>query len=394
MLPHVEEPLEADERLHHLAAPLALPHGVVVVLNAFQRTQAVQFGGNCGAGGEPLHAGVLRPRIVGHAAVGADDINDGQAVAFANFEVHQVVARRNLQSPGAELHLDGLVANHWNLTANDGQHGHLANLVPIPAIVRVHGDAGIAQHGFGPRGSDGYVVIRVFSQGIADVIELAIPFLVVHFQVGQSGSAARTPVDNAFVPVDEPLVEEVDEGGANGAGRTGVKGEPQPGPVAGGSQTAVLLVDGIAVAPHPFPDALLELFPSQVVAVASLLGQGALNHPLGGDAGVVFAGKPERRVAAHAMPAGQCVLEAGSESVPQVQFARYVGRRHNYAERLTGGIGAGDEVSGLPPVLVDTLFDGSSVVGSGHRGGGVSHQSIQGVTTGRAAPARPRWFER
>ena len=53
----------------------------------------------------------------------------------------------------------------------------------------------------------------------------------------------------------------------------------------------------------PLPDALFELFAAQVAAVDAFFGELALHHHLGGDAGVIGAGQPERVVAEHAVPA-------------------------------------------------------------------------------------------
>ncbi len=77
----------------------------------------------------------------------------------------------------------------------------------------------------------------------------------------------------------------------------------------------------------PLPDPLDELLAAEVVPVCALLGQLALDHVLGGDAGVVGAGHPERVVALHALPADEDVLERVVQRVAHVQDAGDVGRR-------------------------------------------------------------------
>ena len=118
----------------------------MVVLDPFQQSQPFQLFGDRRPGGEPFHPRVLRPGCVGNAPVEPDDVHDGQALALADLKVHHVMPRRDLERAGAELHLDGRIANHRNFAAYDGQHCHLANLILIAFVVRVHRHAGIAQH--------------------------------------------------------------------------------------------------------------------------------------------------------------------------------------------------------------------------------------------------------
>ena len=233
----------------------------------------------------------------------------------------------------------------------------------------MHRHSRVSQHGLGAGGGHGYVAAAV-GQGVADVVELAVLLLVFHLQVGQGGGAAGTPVDNALVAVNQALVVQVDEGGADGPGRPRVQGEAQAGPVAGGAQSLVLLVNGVAVAGHPLPDTLLELLTAQVVAVGPLLGQQAFHHPLGGNAGVVLAGEPQGVVPQHAVPASQCVLDGGGEGVAQVQLSGDVGRRHDDDEGFAAFTNLRREVTGILPVLVYAPLHGGGIVGSGHFGGG------------------------
>ena len=305
---HIEEPLQADEGFHHFLAALALAHGMVVILHPFQGAGGVQLGGDGAAGGEPFHAGVLRAGRGGHTPVKADDVDDGQAVPRPDFKVHHIVAGGDFERPGAEVHFNGGVGHHRNLPVGDGQDDAGADFAGVARVVGMDGHAGVAQHRLRAGGGHGDILPAAVGQRIADVIQLAVLFGVVHFQVGQGGGAAGTPVDDALVAVNQPFAEQVDEGGADGAHGAGVEGKAQPRPVAGSAQAAVLFVNDIAVAGHPFPHPFLKPFPSQVVAIGSFLGQGAFHHPLGGDAGVVLAGQPEGGVAPHPVPAGEGIL--------------------------------------------------------------------------------------
>ena len=110
---------------------------------------------------------------------------------------------------------------------------------------------------------------------------------VGHFEIGDGGEAARAPVDHVLAAVDEALFEEADEDFADRAGEAGVQGEALAAPIAARAQPDHLALDGVAVLRLPLPDALLELFAAHGAAVEALFGELALDHHLGGDAGVV-----------------------------------------------------------------------------------------------------------
>ena len=151
----------------------------------------------------------------------------------------------------------------------------------------------------------------------------------------------------------------------------------------------MLRVDGISVSAHPLPDPLLKGIPAQLVAAAAFFRQRALHHPLGGDAGVVFAGQPQGWVAAHSMPANQSVLQAGGKGVAQMQLAGHVGRRHHNAERLPRGVNAGREAPGVPPALINSFFHGPRVVSPGYCIGRLSHCAVPIPTAGVGVAVNP-----
>ena len=97
----------------------------------------------------------------------------------------------------------------------------------------------------------------------------------------------------------------------------------------------------------PLPHALDEFFAAQCLAGCAFGGQLALDHHLGGDAGVIGARKPERAIAAHAPPAGEDIHLRLVEHVAHVQAAGDVGRRQQDDEgglavrRLSTGAEAG-----------------------------------------------------
>ena len=82
----------------------------------------------------------------------------------------------------------------------------------------------------------------------------------------------------------------------------------------------------------PLPDALFEFFAAEVAAVDAFLGELAFDHHLGGDAGVIGAGKPEGVVADHAMPADGDIDLGVLQHVADVERAGDVGRRDDERE--------------------------------------------------------------
>ena len=119
------------------------------------------------------------------------------------------------------------------------------------------------------------------------------------------------------------------------------------------------------------PHALEELRAAEAAAVRLLaLGELALDHHLGGDAGVIGARLPEHVAAAHALEAAQDVLQGVVEGVAHMQGARHVGRRDDDAEGLGRAAlrAPGPEGAGLLPAGGDARLDGGGVERLVHHG--------------------------
>ena len=115
---------------------------------------------------------------------------------------------------------------------------------------------------------------------------------MLDLDVGQRGQAARAPVDDALGAVDQAVVVQPLEDGLDGAGQALVHGEALAAPVDAVAEPAHLAEDLAAGLGLPLPDPLDERLAAQVVPGHALLGELALDHVLGGDAGVVHAGQP------------------------------------------------------------------------------------------------------
>ena len=76
-----------------------------------------------------------------------------------------------------------------------------------------------------------------------------------------------------------------------------------------------------------------------MLALALGLGEVPLDQGLGGDAGVVHAGQPQRLVALHPPAPGEGVHEGVLEGMAEVQAAGDVGRRDDDAVRRLVAVG-------------------------------------------------------
>src|SRR5262245_62384662 len=106
------------------------------------------------------------------------------------------------------------------------------------------------------------------------------------------------------------------------------------------------------VGANPLPDTGYEGLAAHLMPVHALSGDLALDDGLGGDAGVVLAGHPQRLVAAHAVVADHDVFNGGGKRVAKVQRAGDVGRWHADDKWWACGIGArAEEAAALPPLI-------------------------------------------
>ena len=177
---------------------------------------------------------------------------------------------------------------------------------------------------------------------------------ILHLGVGQGGQAVGAPVDDAAALVDQALVVQLAERLADGAGAALVHGEAAAIPIAGRAHLLLLLDDAVAILFLPRPDALQEFLTAKIMAGQALLGtQLLLNFDLGGDTGVIRAGKPQGLVALHALEAGQDVLQRTVQRVAHVQLAGDVGGRHDDGKRLFIRVRPGLEAAAVHPHLVD-----------------------------------------
>ena len=357
---HLHKPLGAGKRLHRRAAAVAGADVVVIILHLDEIAFGFQIGHDGVACLVAVHAVVLA--AVDDLRVLVDHENLLQIVTQADLIVVRIVARGHLHAAGAEVFFDVFVRHDRQLAPHQRENGRLADQMRIALILRMDGDARIAQHGFRTCRSDDHILVTILDR-IADVPEMAGHVFIFDLRVGERGSALRTPVDDAVAFVDQALFIQLAERLAHGLGAALVHHKAAAAPVAGGAERLLLLDDTVAVLVLPRPDAVEEFLTAKIVARESLFFAEVFLHlDLRGNAGVVIARQPQRRVALHALIAREDVLQRRVERVAHVELASDVRGRHDDGKRLFVRIRIAFEIAALHPHVINFLLDLLGVV--------------------------------
>ncbi len=117
---------------------------------------------------------------------------------------------------------------------------------------------------------------------------------MVDLEVGDGGALSGVPVDDVVAAIDEALLVEADEGLADGDGEASSMVKYSRDQSTEAPRRFIWSSDGAAVLRLPLPDAVGEGCAAELLAGGAFGGELALDHHLGGDAGVVGAGDPER----------------------------------------------------------------------------------------------------
>ncbi len=298
-----------------------------------------------------------------------EDIDHAQVLALANFKIVEIVRGRHLHRAGADFRIGIFVGDDGDAAADQRQDHVLADEILVALVPRVHGDAGIAEHGLGPRRRDGDKAPRLVLDRIAEVPEMALDLELLHFEIGNRRLEFRIPVHQPLVAIHQPLAIELDKETQNRLREAVIHGEALARPVAGGADALQLAAD----APTRFllegPDLFEEFLAPEAAAVgAALCGELALDHHLRGDAGMIRARLPEHVAPAHALEATEYVLDGVVERMAHMQRAGHVRRRdHDGVGLCVLALGAtGAKSARIIPARGDTRLDGSGVEGLVH----------------------------
>ncbi len=336
--PGPHEPLDRQARLDHRAAAIAAADHHLVRLLPLQVAHGGQPLDDDRPSLEAIHAGELA-RLVVQPSVLVQDVDERQVVAAPHLVVVEVMGRRDLHGPGAELALHVLVGDDRQAPAEERQDRLAADQRPVAIVVGVHRHRRVAEDRLGARGGHGdpgFGIGRAVGQGevVANVPQRPGLFVLDVLQVADGGATAGAPVDERLAPVGQVRVPQTLEGDPHRPRAAGIHGEALPRPVGAGTKAAHLAADDAARLVHEPPHPLQVALATQRRARLPLLADDLVQHELRGDAGVIDARHPQRVVAAHAVVADQQVLEGHEDRMAVVQGARDVGRRHGDHEAL------------------------------------------------------------
>src|ERR1700722_16051908 len=294
-------PLRGYQRLDDGPAGGALGGAEFMRLDLFEEPQLFEIGHYLLARLETVESR-KRSCFGRHLPVLVDHFDARQIVAFAGFEIVGIVRWRDFHGARAELGIGHFVEHDRDLPIHQREE-HLFIAQFVDALVgRINGDGSVTEHRFRTRGCDYQFQITADNR-INNVPQVALRFLVLHFEVGNGGLAARAPVHHVLAAINKTLFVEPYEGFAHRAREAGIESETRAGPIAAYAGALHLLDDLAAILFFPLPDAGFEFFTAQVVPRQIFLRQLPLHHDLRGDAGMIGTGDPQSYFSGHALPA-------------------------------------------------------------------------------------------
>ena len=292
-----------------------------------------------------------------------EHVNRGQPAALADFKVIKVMRRCDFHRTRPFFRVGIFIRHNRDKPPDNRQYDIFTNKVFVALIVRMHGNAGIAQHGFGARGGDGNVTTPIF-QRIIEMPKVAIGLALLDFEVGNRRQQARVPINEAFVFVNQPLLIQCHENLEHGFGQAFIHSEALTAPIATCAEAAQLAGNGRAAFFFPLPNALKKFLAAHFAAAfIALLGQLPLNHHLRRNAGMVCARLPQHIAPTHALKTAQYILQRIVQRMAHMQAARHIGRRNDNGVRLSFRHATGFETALVFPRLVKAGFDCRRVKG-------------------------------
>ena len=184
-----------------------------------------------------------------------------QAESFPDFEIIEIMPRRDLQGSATEGAINVSIGDDRHNSSSDRQPNFLADPTLITLVLRMDCDRSIAEHCFRARGRDHKVLRRIISQRITNMPQSSVCILVHDFDIGERGLAARAPIDQPLSTIKKPVLPELDERFPHRVREPFVHRKAFVAPVAGNPERFQLMQNRIARFAFPIPDGLNELFP-------------------------------------------------------------------------------------------------------------------------------------
>ena len=372
-------PLIGQEGLNRDLRAIAMGHHMAFVIDPVE--PALRFGQ-----GDDLFAGIgaitamerhrlwhrrtargeIGIAIQEHCRFGIHHIDHAKTGALAHIPVIEIMGRGDFHRAGALFGI-GIGIGHNRDRPPDQRQAHgFADQMLIAFIIRVHGHAGIAQHGFRACCGDDQVIpflaegdgtvfvfFHIFKRRpvfelIAQAPEMAILFDLLHLKIRDRRLEMRIPIDEPFSFVNQSLVIKINEYFQNRimeiravfmAGpriaRRARHGKGRALPITGTAQSLKLIDDLTAGFFFPGPDLFQEFLAPQFPASGiAFCGEFFLDNQLGRDPGMIRARLPERVKATHPVPADHDILKRVVERMPGMERSGDIGRRDHDGKAL------------------------------------------------------------
>src|SRR4051794_29857987 len=112
-----------------------------------------------------------------------ENVEGIQSMPPPDLEIVEIVRGRDLHRAGALLGVGVFVGHDRDGPSDEGQDGAAADQIAVALVVRVDGDARVAQHRLGPRGRNRDETAWLALDRIADVPEVTFDLDLLHLKV-------------------------------------------------------------------------------------------------------------------------------------------------------------------------------------------------------------------
>ena len=181
-----------------------------MIINFFQQPCGLQFRDDPSPGGKTVHPFVLVSGSVDDAGF-VQDVDLVQAMPQADFKVIEIMRRGDFYNACAELAIHIIIGHNGNLPVQKRQKYLLANQVAVPLVFRMHCNSGVTQHGFGACCCHHHKTAGLPGYRIANMPEMPFLILMLNFYIRQCGVAARAPVNQTVVAVNQAILVQFDK---------------------------------------------------------------------------------------------------------------------------------------------------------------------------------------
>ena len=240
-------------------------HHQSALLDLVEKPGGGEIGDHLVARCETVEAAIGRRRRLVQPRIRVEDVDHFEAMPPADLEIVEIVRRGDLDRAAAGFRVGILVGDDRDQPADERQTHRFPDQIGKTLVIRMDRDAGIAEHGLGPRRRDSNEPAGKLGHRIADVPQKAPGLAAFDLEIRDHRVHLRVPIHQPLVAVDEPLAIQPDEDSAHRGGETGVHRKALAPPIGRGAEPAQLAGDRAARLLLPLPDALDKALAAEIV---------------------------------------------------------------------------------------------------------------------------------